>query len=71
MDSALLKSYIVKNHDTQAELAKALGISASNLNEKINGKTASFRQNEIGVIKSRYNLTAEEIDAIFFTLRLS
>lgn len=65
MDSALLKSYIVKNHDTQAMLATALGISASNLNEKINGK-ADFRQNEIGVIKNRYNLSAKEIDAIFF-----
>ncbi len=65
MDSALLKSYIVKNHDTQAMLAEALGISASNLNDKINGKV-DFRQNEIAAIKARYNLTAKEIDAIFF-----
>lgn len=65
MDSALMKSYIVKNHDTQASLAAALGISASNLNEKINGK-AEFRQNEIGVIKARYKLSAKEVDAIFF-----
>ena len=65
MDSALLKSYIVKNHDTQAMLAEALGISASNLNDKINGKV-DFRQNEIAAIKTRYNLTAKEVDAIFF-----
>ena len=71
MNSALLKSYIVKNQDTQAKLAKALGISASNLNEKINGKAVSFRQNEISLIKDRYNLSAEEIDAIFFSIPLS
>ena len=71
MNSVLLKSYIVKNEDTQTKLAKALGISTSNLNEKINGKTASFRQNEIAAIKERYNLTPEEIDAIFFSTPLS
>ena len=71
MNSALLKSYIVKNEDTQAKLAKALGISTSNLNEKINGKTVSFRQNEIAAIKERYNLTPEEIDAIFYSIPLS
>ena len=66
MDSALLKSYIVRNHDTQLRLAQALGISLSNLNAKINGKTASFRQAEILLIKDRYHLSAEEVDAIFF-----
>ena len=71
MDSALFKSYIVRNNDTQRLLAKALGISLSNLNAKINGKTASFRQAEIILIKDRYHLSAEEVDAIFFASKLS
>ena len=65
MDSQLLKSKIVAYNDTQAHLASVLGISLSNLNDKINGKK-SFRQNEIKAIKAAYNLTAEEVDLIFF-----
>lgn len=68
MNSALLKSVIVKNNDTQAILAAFLGISLSNLNEKINGKNASFRQTEISAIKERYSLSAQDVDAIFFAM---
>ena len=60
-----LKAKIVENDDTQAQLAAAIGISLSNLNDKINGKV-SFRQNEIAAIRDRYHLTAVEVDAIFF-----
>lgn len=67
MNTKLLKAKIVEHGDTQAQLAVALGISASNLNDKINGKK-SFRQNEISVIKTRYHLTADEVDNIFFDL---
>lgn len=66
MNSELMKSYIVRNGDNQSKLSDALGISLSNLNAKINGKSASFRQNEIIAIKDRYGLTAEEVDSIFF-----
>lgn len=65
MNSELLKSYIVKNGDNQPKLSNALGISLSNLNAKINEKSASFRQNEIISIKNRYRLTAEEVDTSF------
>ena len=65
MNKALLRSFMVKNNDTQVELAKALGISLSNLSAKING-SASFRQSEISCIMHRYCLTAEEISLIFF-----
>lgn len=65
MNKNMLKAKIVEHGETQAQLAAALGISASNLNDKINGKV-SFRQNEIGAIKGRYHLTAAEVDLIFF-----
>lgn len=61
----MLKGKIVENGDTQADLAAALGISASNLNDKINGKS-SFRQNEIAAIRNRYHLSAADVDLIFF-----
>lgn len=67
MNTNRLKAKIVENGDTQTNLATALGISLSNLNDKINGK-ADFRQNEIAAIKSRYQLTADDVDAIFFSL---
>lgn len=67
MDTNKLKGKIVENGDTQAQLAQAIGISASNLNDKINGKV-SFRQDEIAMIKERYHLTAVEVDSIFFSL---
>ncbi len=65
MNGKLLKAKMVEFGDTQADLAKAIGISASNLNEKLNGKV-SFRQSDIAAIRRRYNLSAEEVDLIFF-----
>ena len=66
MNSALLKSYMVKFKDTQQDLADFLDISLSNLNAKVNGNGSDFRQNEIRAIKERYALTAAEVDEIFF-----
>lgn len=65
MNSSKLKAKIVENDDTQAQLAAAIGISPSNLNDKINGKV-SFRQDEIAAIRNRYHLSAVEVDSIFF-----
>ena len=65
MNSNLLQGKIRENGDTQDALAVAIGISPSNLSDKINGKS-SFRQNEILAIKERYSLSAEDIDRIFF-----
>ena len=70
MNGQLLKSKIVEFGDTQARLAAAIGISASNLNDKINGKV-SFRQSDIASIRARYHLSAEEVDRIFFDQELS
>ena len=70
MNSKMLKAKIVEHGDTQAQLAEAIGISASNFNDKINGKV-SFRQSDIAAIKERYNLSAGEVDAIFFGQELS
>ena len=65
MNASLMKSYIVKNNDTQERLAASLGIALATLNAKINGKS-SFRQTEMAAIKSRYHMTADEVDAVCF-----
>lgn len=65
MNTQLLKSKIIENGETQAQLAQAIGMSASNLNDKINGKVA-FRQNDIAAIRKHYHLSPEDVDLIFF-----
>lgn len=65
MNSNMLKSVIVKNGDTQERLAEAMGLQTSALNQRINGKI-EFRRNEINFIKNRYQLSADEVDVIFF-----
>lgn len=67
MNKALLASVIVKNNETQAIVAEALGISLSRLNAKINGREgAEFTQGEIQFFIDRYHLTPDDAMAIFF-----
>ena len=70
MNEQLLKAKMAEHGDTQAELAKAIGISPSNFNDKLKGKV-SFRQSDIAAIRQRYHLSAEEVDLIFFGNELS
>lgn len=70
MNTVLLKSIIVKNKDTQKRLAEAMGISLSALNAKINGHI-DFWQSEIEMIRNRYALNSDELQAIFFDKEVS
>lgn len=67
MNTNLLKAKMKLNDDTQQELADYLGIVISTVSFKISGKQP-FNADEIRKIKIRYNLTAEEIDEIFFNV---
>ena len=60
-----LKAVMVRYGDRQEDLADAIGISLSALNMRING-SIPFRQPEIEKIALRYNLSAEDIQRIFF-----
>ena len=71
MNKALLKSKIIANGDTQETLAIAMDTSLSSLNSKINGTNADFRQSEIKFIKDRYDLSAKDVDEIFFNKLVS
>lgn len=72
MNARLLKSKMVLHDDTNATLAEALGITPQRLSAKINEwEGAEFTQGEIIIIKDRYQLTPEEVDAIFFMRKSS
>lgn len=70
MNVNLFKSTMVLHGDTQVSLSKALGISRMTLSNKIHGKN-DFNQAEIVFIKDRYGLNAQEVDAIFFDVKVS
>lgn len=65
MNKALLESKMKLFGDTGGSLAEYLNIARSTLSAKINGK-AEFNQKEIMLIKAKYELSAEEVDGIFF-----
>ena len=72
MNKNLLKSYIVRYDGTQEALSKAMGISLSRLNAKINETGgAEFTQGEILFIKNRYNLPPTEVTKFFFDPKVS
>lgn len=66
MDSKLLRSIMVMHGDTNATLAKFLGISEQSVCNKINENGTEFKRGEIIKIKVRYDLDADMIDRIFF-----
>lgn len=58
--------------DTGTSLAKHLGIARSTFSAKINERNgAEFTKSEMGKIKKKYSLTAEEMDKIFFEQKVS
>ena len=64
MDKAKFKSVMVLHGDTQGRLAEVLEMAQETLSRKLN-EQGEFNQSEIKAIKNRYNLTPEEVDAIF------
>lgn len=66
MDKAKLKSYMVLNGHTNKDLANMLGISEQSVSCKINENGTEFKQGEIRIIADEYNLSPDEVVAIFF-----
>lgn len=72
MEKKKLESKMKLYGDTGATLAAFIGIARTTFSAKINETHgAEFTQSEIAKIKERYNLTADEIDSIFFTSKVS
>lgn len=67
MDKKLLESKMKLHGDTNASLAKYIGISPQSFSAKKNETHgAEFTSGEIAKIKEKYSLTATEVDSIFF-----
>lgn len=71
MNKAALKSVMVLHGDTNKDLAEYLGISEQSVSNKSNENGTEFKQGEIALIKKRYNLSAEQVEDIFFKLEVS
>ena len=67
MDRKLLRSIMILHGDTNKDLAQWLGISEQSVSGKINETGTQFKQGEIAKIRDRYDLTAEQVEAIFFS----
>ena len=65
MNGAMLRSIMVLKGDTIRDLAEFLSITPNSVSNKINEKDTEFKQGEIAMIKDRYNLSPEQVDAIF------
>lgn len=66
MNKRELMAAMARHGDTGGSLAEYLGMARSTFSQKINENGTQFNQGEITMIKNRYNLSPEEIDAIFF-----
>lgn len=66
MNKALLRSIMALHGDNNKTLAVYLGITEQSLSKKINENGSEFKLSEIKRIKARYNLSAEQVDLIFF-----
>lgn len=66
MNKKELKSVMALHGDTMRDLAVALGKSPQSVSDKINERGTEFKQGEIAIIKDRYNLSAEQVESIFF-----
>lgn len=66
MNKNKLESQMKLFGDSAGDLSKYIGISRATFSYKINEKNSEFTQSEIAKIKEKYNLTAEQVDDIFF-----
>lgn len=72
MDKKLLKSKISLFGDCFTDLALVVGCSRSRLSAKINERNgAEFTAKEIERIKLKYDLSADDVDKIFFANQVS
>ncbi len=66
MNVRLFKSIMMINGDTNKTLAKYLGLSEQSISNKINENGTEFKQSEIAKLKVKWNLSAEQVEEIFF-----
>lgn len=62
---------MILHGDTNKSLAAFLDRSEQIVCKKINDNGSEFTQGEIAMIKTRYNLTPEQVTDIFFSEKVS
>lgn len=71
MNSRKFRAKMIEHGDTADTLAGFLHLARNTLYRKIRGENADFDQREILALKSRWNLSADDVDNIFFTDEVS
>lgn len=66
MNKEMLRSIMVLNGETNADLANLLNISEASVSAKMNENKSEFKQGEIALIRKHYSLTDKQIADIFF-----
>lgn len=65
MDVLLFKYYASRNGDTMRDVAAAIKVSAATVSNRLTNKRGDFTRADIQTLKSRWNLTPEQVDKIF------
>lgn len=72
MKADLLKGEIKARAMTQADFAAQIGVSLSRFNAKLNNTNgAEFTLGEVRAIKAVLGLNADDVDSIFFDVKVS
>ena len=64
MNKRAFRAKMIYYGDTYESVAEALNISPASVGNKVNGRFP-FTQDEITILKERWNLTPQEVDEIF------
>ena len=66
MNKEMLRSVMALHGETYNDIANLLAISYQSVSDKVNESGTEFKQGEIAKIRDHYNLSAEQVTAIFF-----
>lgn len=66
MDVLLFKYYASRHGDTMRDVAKAIDVSATTVSNRLTNKRGDFTRADIQTLKQRWNLSNDEVSAIFF-----
>ena len=71
MNSRKFRAMMIEHGDTVESLSRVIGIARSTMYRKIGGYGgADFTREEIATIKRHWSLTPEEVDEIFFAVKV-